>query len=61
MPTYYRLPTPEEDIYRDYVCTVGDCPSHHAALLRRTSDGQDDGSAVCPVHTDRLNREDHPW
>ena len=59
MPTYYRLPTPEEDPYHNLGCTVRPCSSTHAALLRRTSDGHIDGSAVCPEHTDRLGMEDH--
>ena len=59
MPTYYRLPTHEEDPYQDYLCTVGECPSLQAAALLRRYDGETDGSAVCPVHTDRLSFEDH--
>ena len=58
MPTYYRLPTPEEDPDRDFACTVGLCPSPHAALLR-SYDGHYDGSAVCPEHADRLSMADH--
>jgi hypothetical protein len=60
MPTYYRPPSPEEDPDRDFRCTIiGSCPSRNAALLRRTGDGEYDGSAVCPEHADRLSFEDH--
>ena len=59
MPTYYRLPTPEEDLY-GYACTVRGCLSPGPAAVVRRYDGYYDGAAVCPEHTDRLNREDHP-